>query len=110
MASRSARADADTFAVPGHWHPDDPDRGVVRGAGPGPCLLEGAIPVARVHALEQQLPGLTRGEGVLECAFDHYQQVRGTTPARPRTDNDPLNREEYLLRVVRRVAGRGAGA
>jgi ribosomal protection tetracycline resistance protein len=74
------------------------------------CLLEGAIPAARVHALEQQLPGLTRGEGVLECAFDHYQPVRGTTPARPRTDHDPLNREEYLLRVVRRVAGRGAGA
>ncbi|MFC4610632.1 GTP-binding protein [Streptomyces maoxianensis] len=74
------------------------------------CLLEGAIPAARVHALEQQLPGLTRGEGVLECAFDHYRPVRGTTPARPRTDHDPLNREEYLLRVVRRVAGRGAGA
>jgi ribosomal protection tetracycline resistance protein len=70
------------------------------------CLLEGEIPAARVHQLEQQLPALTRGEGVLECAFDHYQPVRGTIPARPRSDHNPLDRKEYLLRVARRVAGR----
>jgi hypothetical protein len=29
--------------------------------------------------------------------------VRGTTPTRPRTDHNPLNRKEYLLHVVRRV-------
>jgi ribosomal protection tetracycline resistance protein len=66
-------------------------------------LLEGEIPAARVHELEQQLPALTRGEGVLECAFDHYQPVRDTTPTRPRTDHNPLNRKEYLLHVLRRV-------
>ncbi|HEV7899879.1 MAG TPA: translation factor GTPase family protein [Planosporangium sp.] len=65
--------------------------------------LEGEIPAARVHELQQQLPALTRGEGVLECAFDHYQPVRGTVPTRPRTDHNPLNRKEYLLHVVRRV-------
>ena len=70
------------------------------------CLLEGEIPAARVHELQQQLPALTRGEGVLEWAFDHYRPVRGPVPARPRTDHNPLNREEYLLRVVRRVAAR----
>ena len=69
-------------------------------------LLEGEIPAARVHELQQQLPALTRGEGVLECAFDHYQPVRGTIPTRPRTDHNPLNRKEYLLHVVRRVGGR----
>jgi ribosomal protection tetracycline resistance protein len=76
------------------------------------CLLEGEIPAARVHELEQQLPALTRGEGVLESAFDRYQPVRGTMPipTRPRSDHNPLNREEYLLHVVRRVAGRGEGA
>ncbi|WP_046503944.1 elongation factor G [Streptomyces odonnellii] len=68
-------------------------------------LLEGEIPAAQVHELEQRLPTLTRGEGVLESAFDHYQQVTGPLPSRPRTDHDPLNRKEYLLRVVRRVAG-----
>ncbi|QPP06888.1 TetM/TetW/TetO/TetS family tetracycline resistance ribosomal protection protein [Streptomyces bathyalis] len=68
-------------------------------------LLEGEIPAARVHELEQQLPTLTSGEGVLECAFARYRPVVGEIPSRPRTDHDPLNRKEYLLRVVRRVAG-----
>jgi ribosomal protection tetracycline resistance protein len=67
------------------------------------CLLEGQIPAARVHELQQQLPALTRGEGLLESAFDHYEPVRGTIPTRPRTDHNPLNRKEYLLHVVRRV-------
>lgn len=65
--------------------------------------LAGEIPVARVHELQQQLPGLTRGEGVLECAFNCYRPVRGTIPTRPRTDNNPLNRKEYLLNIGRRV-------
>ncbi|MFH8608181.1 GTP-binding protein [Streptomyces sp. NPDC018029] len=66
--------------------------------------LEGDIPAQQVHALEQLLPGLTRGEGELESAFDHYEPVRGpTVPRRERTDHDPLHRKEYLLRVVRRT-------
>jgi ribosomal protection tetracycline resistance protein len=68
-------------------------------------LVEGEIPAARVHQLTQQLPALTRGEGVLESAFDHYQPVRGPVPSRPRTDHNPLNRKEYLLHVLRRVPG-----
>ncbi|MEU8033855.1 translation factor GTPase family protein [Streptomyces sp. NPDC049099] len=67
-------------------------------------VLEGTVPAARVHELEQRLPGLTRGEGELETAFDHYAPVtRGTVPERPRTDHNPLNRKEYLLNVTRRV-------
>ncbi len=70
--------------------------------------LEGEIPAARVHELERQLPALTRGEGVLlECAFDRHEPVRGTIPTRPRTDHNPLNRKEYLLRVLRRSITRG---
>jgi ribosomal protection tetracycline resistance protein len=67
------------------------------------CTLEGDIPVTKVHELRQQIPHLTRGEGVMESAFDRYEPVRGPAPARPRTDDNPLNREEYLYRV----AGRG---
>ena len=67
------------------------------------CTLEGEIPAARIHELRQQLPALTRGEGVLECAFDGYQHVRGAIPTRSRSDHNPLNRKEYLLRVMRRV-------
>ncbi|WP_372452595.1 hypothetical protein [Pseudonocardia nigra] len=66
-------------------------------------VLEGAVPAAQVHGVEQRLPGLTRGEGVLELAFDHYAPVHGAVPERPRTDHNPLDRKEYLLHVVRRV-------
>ncbi|NNN30134.1 TetM/TetW/TetO/TetS family tetracycline resistance ribosomal protection protein [Streptomyces sp. S3(2020)] len=70
----------------------------------GSCVLKGAVPAARVHGLEQRLPGLTRGEGELESGFDHYAPVvRGDVPRRPRTDHNPLNRKEYLLNVMRRV-------
>jgi ribosomal protection tetracycline resistance protein len=70
------------------------------------CVLEGAVPAARVHALEQRLPGLTRGEGELESGFGHYAPVsHGTVPRRPRSDHNPLNRKEYLLNVTRRVGG-----
>jgi ribosomal protection tetracycline resistance protein len=73
-------------------------------------LLEGEIPAGRVHELQQRLPGLTRGEGVLEFAFARYQPVRGTSPRRPRSDHDPFNRKEYLLQVVRRTTGHQARA
>ncbi|MBP2050107.1 ribosomal protection tetracycline resistance protein [Streptomyces griseochromogenes] len=71
----------------------------------GPAgVLEGSVPVARVHELEQRLPGLTRGEGEMETAFDRYAPVtRGPAPERPRTDHNPLDRKEYLLNVTRRV-------
>jgi len=65
--------------------------------------LDGDIPAARVHRLQQLLPSLTRGEGVLESQFDHYREVRGEIPRRPRWDHNPLNRKEYLLHVLRRV-------
>jgi ribosomal protection tetracycline resistance protein len=67
------------------------------------CVVEGDVPAARVHGLERRLPGLTRGEALLECAFDRYAPVRGAAPERPRSDRNPLNREEYLLRVAGRV-------
>jgi ribosomal protection tetracycline resistance protein len=71
------------------------------------CTLEGDIPVAKVHALQQRLRALARGEGVLECAFDSYRPVVGTSPTRPRTDHNPLDPKEYLLRVARRVSPDG---
>ncbi|MFD7436216.1 GTP-binding protein [Streptomyces sp. NPDC059861] len=75
------------------------------GTGDAACVMEGTVPAAQVHALEQRLPGLTRGEGELDSAFDHYAPVVSGTavPERPRTDHNPLNRKEYLLNVTRRV-------
>ena len=68
-------------------------------------VLEGEVPAARVHELQQQLPALTRGEGVLETNFevDRYQRVSGESPTRPRTDHNPLNRKEYMLHLARRI-------
>jgi len=67
------------------------------------CTIEGDVPASRVHELRQQLPALTRGEGVLESTFDRYERVSGTAPTRARTDHNPLDRKEYLLRVARRA-------
>jgi ribosomal protection tetracycline resistance protein len=65
--------------------------------------LVGEIPAVRAHELQQQLPALTRGEGVVECEFDSYQPVSGKAPTRSRSDHNPLNRKEYLLHVMRRI-------
>ncbi len=64
--------------------------------------LEGAIAAGSVHELRRRLPAATRGEGVLESTFDHYRPIRGPVPTRPRTDNNPLDRREYLRRLRRR--------
>ena len=77
-----------------------PDTPSVHGAT---CLVEGDIRAATVHSLQQQLSELTRGEGVLESALDHYRPVSGTVPTRPRTDLNPLNRTEYLRRMKRGI-------
>ena len=63
-------------------------------------VLAGRIRAGLVHALQKQVPELTRGEGVLESTFDSYQPVRGAPPTRPRTDDNPLNRKEYLVKVL----------
>ena len=53
---------------------------------------------------EQQLPGLTRGEGVLESRLRPLPAgAAARPPTRPRTDHNPLDRKEYLLHVLRRV-------
>jgi ribosomal protection tetracycline resistance protein len=74
----------------------------------GPAaVVDGEVPAARVHDLRRLLPALTRGEGVLDSAFDRYEPVRGPAPDRPRTDADPLDRRAYLLRVLRRTSTGG---
>jgi len=62
-------------------------------------VLEGAIPAARIRALQQALPPLTRGEGLLETAFSHYRPAPAPFPTRPRSDLNPLDRKQYLLNL-----------
>lgn len=40
------------------------------------------LPSAQVRSLQEQLPGLTGGEGVLETDFGGYQPVHGSLPSR----------------------------
>ncbi len=40
------------------------------------------LPSAQVRGLQEQLPGLTGGEGALEASFGGYQPVHGNTPSR----------------------------
>jgi ribosomal protection tetracycline resistance protein len=49
-----------------------PGAPVVRG---GTAVLAGEIAAARAQRLHQQLAGVTRGEGVVEVAFDSYRPV-----------------------------------
>jgi ribosomal protection tetracycline resistance protein len=72
------------------------------GAERATSRLEGEIAPAELHELHRLVRGLTHGEGVLTSTFDHYRPVRGKPPSRPRTDRDPLNRGEYLRRVLPR--------
>jgi len=46
------------------------------------ATIEAAIPAARAHDLQQRLPHLTGGEGLVETHFDGYQPVRGAQPRR----------------------------
>ena len=67
------------------------------------CTLDGVIPAAEVHGVHRQLRGITHGEGVFEAAFDRYEPVAGRAPTRPRSDNNPLDRKEYLRHVLGRL-------
>jgi ribosomal protection tetracycline resistance protein len=65
--------------------------------------LEGLIPARRTFAFERQIPDLTGGEGVFVAELGEYQEARGVAPTRERTDNNPLDRQEYLRRTFSRI-------
>jgi ribosomal protection tetracycline resistance protein len=46
------------------------------------ATIEAAIPAARAHDLQQQLPHLTGGEGLVETKFERYEPVLGAQPRR----------------------------
>ncbi|MGH2616793.1 MAG: GTP-binding protein, partial [Thermomicrobiales bacterium] len=59
------------------------------------------VPTAELRAVEQQLPGLTRGEGGWESRVAGYVPVTGDAPTRARVGPNPLNRAHYLAEVAR---------
>jgi ribosomal protection tetracycline resistance protein len=46
------------------------------------CVVVTMLPSAKVRSLQEQLPRLTGGEGVLEASFGGYQPVHGGSPSR----------------------------
>jgi ribosomal protection tetracycline resistance protein len=44
------------------------------------ATLEGELPAVRLSALQRQLPGLTRGEGVIESSFAGYRPAVSAVP------------------------------
>jgi ribosomal protection tetracycline resistance protein len=59
------------------------------------------IPTAELRSVEQQLPGLTRGDGGWVTTFAGYIPVTGDPPKRARVGPNPLNRAHYLAEVAR---------
>jgi ribosomal protection tetracycline resistance protein len=45
-------------------------------------VIDADLPAASLRPLQDQLPELTSGEGILESSFSGYQPVRGTFPVR----------------------------
>ena len=64
--------------------------------GASTTTLSGVIRVTQLHHLQARLPDLTSGEGVLETAPGGHLAVQGPPPSRPRTDRNPLDRDDYL--------------
>jgi ribosomal protection tetracycline resistance protein len=64
--------------------------------------IAATMPVARVRLLQQQLPGLSMGEGVLETRPGGYQPIGDDPPTRPRSRPSPLDREAWLASLAKR--------
>jgi ribosomal protection tetracycline resistance protein len=60
------------------------------------------LPAARVRSLQNQLPGLSLGEGVLETKMDGYQPVGDNPPRRERSLPSPLDRDAWLASLSKR--------
>jgi ribosomal protection tetracycline resistance protein len=45
-------------------------------------VVAAMLPSAQVHSLQEQLPGLTGGEGVLDAGFGGYEPMYGSFPTR----------------------------
>jgi ribosomal protection tetracycline resistance protein len=59
------------------------------------------IPTVELRGVEQQIPGLTRGEGGWTSSFSGYVPVTGEPPVRQRIGPNPCSRAQYLAEVAR---------
>ncbi|HEY8988567.1 MAG TPA: hypothetical protein VIM39_06060, partial [Candidatus Limnocylindrales bacterium] len=78
--------------------------GRVRGqfSANGMSTVEAVLPVARLRQLQNRLPGLSMGEGILETHFGGYQPIGDKPPRRTRSTPSPLDRDAWLASLAKR--------
>jgi ribosomal protection tetracycline resistance protein len=68
----------------------------------GRTTIVALVQAGRVHEVQNRIPGLTGGEGVLETTFAGYHPVTADPPpSRRRTLPNPFNRQLYLAALGR---------
>ncbi len=67
----------------------------------GQSKVSAVMPVERVRLLQQQLPGLSMGEGILESRPGGHQPIGTNPPIRARTHPSPLAREAWLASLAK---------
>ncbi|BFH62085.1 elongation factor G [Paenibacillus azoreducens] len=67
----------------------------------GMALITGTIPVGVTESFKRSLHAFTQGEGFMMAEPAGFIQVHGDVPSRPRTDYNPMQRNEYLMHVMR---------
>ncbi|MEO6351173.1 MAG: translation factor GTPase family protein [Candidatus Limnocylindrales bacterium] len=63
--------------------------------------ITAVMPVAQVRMLQNQLPGLSMGEGLLESRPGGYQPIGSNPPERTRSRPSPLDREAWLASLAK---------
>src|SRR3954452_2514770 len=78
--------------------------GRVRGqfSANGVSHVQAVLQVARVRTLQNRLPGLSMGEGILETRPGGYQPVGDNPPKRERSSPSPLDRDAWLASLSKR--------
>ncbi|MDR0270500.1 TetM/TetW/TetO/TetS family tetracycline resistance ribosomal protection protein [Paenibacillus sp.] len=67
----------------------------------GMAHISGTIPVSMTESFKRSLHAFTQGEGFMMTEPAGFIQVHSDVPTRPRTDYNPLQRNEYLMHVMR---------
>lgn len=63
--------------------------------------LTGSLPVTKTENFKRMLHSFTEGEGIFTTKPAGFIKLTGPFPIRKRVDNNPLNRKDYLLHVLK---------
>ncbi|UOB76848.1 TetM/TetW/TetO/TetS family tetracycline resistance ribosomal protection protein [Bacillus sp. ZJS3] len=63
--------------------------------------LTGSLPVAKTEHFKRMLHSFTEGEGIFTTKPSGFTKITTLFPTRKRVDNNPLNRKDYLLHVLK---------